>query len=424
MKILCTGDIHIGRRSSRLPSGSDSRHHSCAAAWLRAVDLAVAEGVDVVAVTGDLVDQSNRFFEAFGPVEAGLRKLADAGIETLMVAGNHDFDVLPRIVDNVSSGSVRLLGRGGEWERVTLERAGGRLHFDGWSFSREHHPTSPLGHYTAAADDAPVVVLLHADLDQPRSSYAPISTSELRRHPRTLFLLGHVHATRRLEEGGGANALYAGSPQAMDPAESGDHGVHLVDVGPGGFSTTFFPLSTVRYEALEVAVDNVDRLEEVNQAALTRIRDRLAELGGEAHLRHAHFRIRLTGRTPLHRQLGDRLRDRLVELEVSVGRVVGTVDRLVVDTRPARDLVALAEAGGVPAILARIITGLDSDSGEWSSLIGESRQAVREIERASAFLPVLESGSLADDEGAVRRELSRAAMRLLDEMLVQKEEES
>lgn len=424
MKILCTGDVHIGRRSSRLPPGSDSRHHSCAAAWLRIVDVAVAEGVDVVAVTGDLVDQSNRFFEAFGPVEAGLRRLADAGIETLMVAGNHDFDVLPRIVEAVSSGSVRLLGKGGEWQRITIERAGLRVHFDGWSFPREHHPSSPLDGYSPAADGAPTVVLLHADLEQPRSSYAPIALAELRRHPDRIFLLGHVHLMRRVQESGAAQAVYPGSPQAMDPAESGDHGACIIEVTGGGFRTDFRPISTVRYEPIQISLDNVDRIEEVDEAVISRMRERLLELAGDPYLRIAHFRVRLTGRTTLHRQLSDRLRDRLVELEVPVGRAVGTVDRPIFDTRPARDLAALAAAGGAPAILAGLIAELETGAGSGEGLVAEARQAVRDIERASSFLPVLEPASLADDEAAIRKELSRAAMLLLDEMLAQKEDQT
>lgn len=424
MKILCTGDVHIGRRSSRLPAGSDSRHHSCAAAWLRIVDVAIAEGVDVVAVTGDLVDQSNRFFEAYGPVEAGLRKLADAGIDTLMVSGNHDFDVLPRVVDTVSSERVRLLGRGGAWERTTIERGGSRVHFDGWSFPREHFPASPLESYTASGDAAPTIVLLHADLEQPRSSYAPVALSELRRYPERLFLLGHVHVTRNVREAGGAQVLYPGSPQAMDPAESGAHGVYIIEAGSAGFEPRFVSLSSVRYEHLEISIDNVDRIEEVDEAVIARMRERLHELFEDSQLRLAHFRVRLTGRTPLHRLLSDRLRDRLVELEVPVGRLIGTVDRPIFDTRPARDLAALAEAGGVPAILAKLIADLESGAPASAGLIGDARQAVRDIERAPAFLPVLESGSLADDEQAIRKELSRAAMLLLDELLAQKEVQS
>src|SRR5690606_34254660 len=134
MKLLCTGDLHLGRRSSRLPSHLDGRTHSCAGCWDQVVALALEESVDVVALSGDLVDRDNRFYEAVGPLESGLRRLADAGIEIVAVAGNHDHDVLPRLVDALGPEAFRLLGRGGVWERATVRRGGRVLHIDGWSF--------------------------------------------------------------------------------------------------------------------------------------------------------------------------------------------------------------------------------------------------------------------------------------------------
>ena len=53
MKLLCTGDLHVGRRSSGLPSDDK---HSCAAAWSRVVDEALVAKVDVVLLSGDLMD--------------------------------------------------------------------------------------------------------------------------------------------------------------------------------------------------------------------------------------------------------------------------------------------------------------------------------------------------------------------------------
>ena len=78
MKILCTGDIHIGRRSSRVPTHLDGPAFSCGSAWLRVVERAIAEEADLVCVTGDLIDRANRYLEAIGTLEAGIRKLVDA----------------------------------------------------------------------------------------------------------------------------------------------------------------------------------------------------------------------------------------------------------------------------------------------------------------------------------------------------------
>src|SRR5690606_1937215 len=97
VRILCAGDLHLGRRSSRVPWDGDGAAGSCAEAWMRLVECAIRERVDLVALSGDLVDHDNRWFEAFGPLERGLKRLADAGIPVYAVAGNHDYDTLPHL---------------------------------------------------------------------------------------------------------------------------------------------------------------------------------------------------------------------------------------------------------------------------------------------------------------------------------------
>ena len=148
MRVLCAGDLHIGRRPSRLPTHVDARPLSCADAWTRIVDHALDARADLVALGGDLVDRANRYFEALGPLERGVRRLADAGIVTVAVAGNHDHDVLPQLAralaPTLPAGAFRLLGAGGTWERTTIERDGARLHVDGWSFPAEHVDDDPM----------------------------------------------------------------------------------------------------------------------------------------------------------------------------------------------------------------------------------------------------------------------------------------
>jgi hypothetical protein len=49
--------------------------------WQAIVERAIQEQVDLITLSGDIVDHDNRFFEATGPLEAGLTKLAAAGIQ-------------------------------------------------------------------------------------------------------------------------------------------------------------------------------------------------------------------------------------------------------------------------------------------------------------------------------------------------------
>ncbi len=426
MKILCTGDLHIGRRSSQLPPDAVVAESSAAAAWERIVRLALAEEVDVVAMTGDIIDRANRFYEAIGALESGLRTLSGAGIEVVLVSGNHDHDILPLALESLDAPGIHLLGQGGEWERRTIERRGTRLHLDGWSFPAAWHEESPLASYALPADGTPTLALLHADLDQPRSVYAPVARAELRRHADVLFLLGHVHGSLHINEPGGARAVYPGSPQALDPGEGGAHGVYLLELISGGFEARFVPTSTVRYETLVVEVAGLETRNEVNVAIARAARELLVETA--AHhpaLRELRCRVRLTGESPLHSELGDSLAREAAGLEHSHGAARGSVARVDVVTSPPRDLRELAGGAGAAAVLAKLLLELESEEGGPHSdrLLADALTKAREVEQAPAYAAVIEDEPLPE---AARREevwevVSRAASVLLDRLLAQKE---
>lgn len=427
MKILCTADVHIGRRASRLPAHVDGRALSCGEAWGRVVDVAIGEQVDLVAVSGDLVDAANRFYEAAGPVEQGLRRLAQAGIMTVMVAGNHDHHSLPWLLQGMDPNSVRLLGANGAWERFTLQRNGETLHVDGWSFPDAAVHTSPLASYPFAAEGAAVLGLLHADLDQPASRYAPVSLAELRPRAPALWLLGHVHAPRLLEEVGSASVLYPGSPQAMDPGESGAHGVWIAEIGPGRTaSCRMVPLSNVRYESVAVNVAGVTDAAEADHRLVEAVRARLREVTESAScVRYLSCRVTVTGRTSLHLD-GDRLRELCVDLNLTSGETAAFVERVEVRTAPERDLAALAGGKDAPAILARLLAALE-DTGpdhEYDPLLRDAERRVTDLWRAKPYLALerdADDGGGADGALDLATILREQTVTLLDELLAQKE---
>lgn len=419
MKILCTGDIHIGRRSSRIPPHLDGPVFSCGSAWLRVVERAIADRVDLVCVTGDLVDQANRYLEAIGTLEGGLQRLAGAGIEVVLVAGNHDHEVLPKLVDGLGTANVRLLGRGGRWERYTVARGDARVHIDGWSFTHSHHLSSPLRSYRPAADGAPVVALLHADLEVRGSRYAPILLSEMRAHPGVLFLLGHVHDPRNVREDGGARYIYPGSPQAIDRAETGRHGAVLLHLRDGGFEPEEIALSTVRYESLDLPVDDLLSPEDLDSALAGAVGAAMDDLTADSdHLRLVRFRVRLVGRTRIGRELEARLAEVAQDLELPRGEMLGSVESYWSGMSPAHDLGSLAAGVGAPAILAGILDGSRRDDRFTAQL----KRLVAEIHGSRPFAEIGGGHEdLAEMELEAEEELRRAATILLDQLMAQKE---
>ena len=434
VRIVLTGDLHVGRRPSRVADEGLCKRSSCAAAWTAVVELALRERADVVAVSGDLVDRENRFYEAFGPLERGLRRLSEAGIDTVAVAGNHDYDVLPRLADQMTATRFRLIGRGGRWERHTVERDGGAvLHVDGWSFPSESVLDNPLraGLPAAPADGLPAMGLLHGDLDAPSSRYAPLSLAELRGTCHRFWLLGHVHKPSLLEADGCCTVLYPGSPQGMDPGETGAHGPWLLDLdGQSRPRPRQVPTCLVRYERLEIDVGGAETVDDVRSRVIKGLHRELGPVCTDCGpLELVSCRIVLGGRTPLHRQLRRIAAEMQAELEVPVGAVMARVERVDVDTRPAIDLPELARGGGPPAVLARLLTDLQGGEND-PAAVGLADRLVRDLAGVWEARPYLPLNSSADperpaepapDEARARRLLLDQGMLLLDELLAQKE---
>lgn len=390
------------------------------------VERAIAERVDLVAIAGDVVDEANRLYEAAGPVEAGVRALVSNGIRTIAVAGNHDHGTLPWIAGRFEVEEFTLLGGGGRWERLTIESDGRPvLHVDGWSFPAAIHRDDPLRDYPRRPDSGiPVLGLLHADLDQPGSRHAPVSMASLRALPVDFWLLGHVHRYGRHELPGGATLLYPGSPQAMDPGETGIHGAWLVEIDAGGrFTSRHLPLSQVRYDALDVDVEGVVEEGEVDRRIMDAVLAEPRRVEGEAGpLRYLSLRLRLVGRTPLHRALRARKADFAADLEVSHGQITAVVERVEVATRPLRELEALARGNDAPALLARLVRGLERGEldGEHTRLLQATMGRAAEVRAARPYLPLEDSGDPIA-AAAVEKVLSEQGLLLLDELLAGKE---
>jgi len=427
LKILATADIHVGRRPSKIPDPEDARRFSAARVWEAIVDRAVQEKVDLVALTGDVVDHDNRFFEATGPLERGLTRLAEHGIHCYAVAGNHDYDVLPRIVDTVGSEYFHLLGRGGRWEEAIFPGDGDRrLRIHGWSFPKSHVPTSPLAQYDLTADgDVPTIGLLHADLDVPGSPYGPVTRAELDAQPITLWLLGHVHRAEYHEAGSGPAVLYPGSPQAMDPGETGPHGPWLIEVHSARrVEATRWAMSKVYYDEVAVDLTDVQTNEEFQRVLSDRVREQLrcvAEDGGP--LEYLSLRLELTGYTPLCSQLDNLIEKIVEEYHPSLGEVTAGIDKITNHTTPPIDLEELAAKHDPPGVLARTLLSLQADeTGEnVTDLVSAARRKAMEVHAARGYTQI--SADPAPDDAAVRQCLIRQGTLLLDRLLAQERSE-
>ena len=380
--MLCTADIHIGRRPSRLPDRFDSAEFSPREAWADLAATAVSRDVDAVVVAGDLVDSENRYAEAFGAVESVAATLAEADIPLVVVAGNHDAGVLPDLADAIDH--LQLLGRNGTWERQSLTGADGesRLHVDGWSFPSQYHHESPVATYDLSDEGVPRLGVVHADLSD-EDRYAPVEVDELAASGHAAWVLGHLHVPGPRHDN--PPVLYPGSLQPLDPSETGGHGAWVLSVGADGTVETE-PLgsATLHYEEVVVSTTPEQGFHDIVDAAHEQLRDEVTECGTDTGLLAVNLVIE--GRTDAHTDL----RSRRGELEGIELTDAGTSIRVIdvdINTRPSIDLAERAGDEDPIGYLAGLLRALDGDEplDPYQDVIEAAHASVRETHESNAY---------------------------------------
>ena len=422
-RFLTAGDIHLGRRPARVPSDQDASEFAPRRAWRALVQTAIAQQVDAIALTGDVVDQDNRFYEAFSDLQDGVQQLVNEGIRVLAVAGNHDFDVLPRLAEQIDG--FDLLGEGGTWETISLSsRDGTSVRFVGWSFPLRHVTENPLASYRVTTDNMPTIGLLHCDCQTQTSSYGPVPLADLKGRDLDVWAMGHIHSGGLLDDGGPV-VFYTGSPQGLDPSEVGPHGAWLVTLEAGEQpKLELQSLSALQWERVDIPIDGAtteSAMEQGVNQAVQRLHEAIrSQQAGQ--VRAVGCRLRLTGRTALHRKMPSIVARITEDYRPSFDDILYFVESVQDETRPDVALEELARSSDPAGLLAQRLLVLDrrEPTDAYQDLLANAREAITAQLPVTVFASLPSSGEpLADDD--VRDALLRSGFNALDQLLAQKE---
>lgn len=422
MKLLAVGDIHLGRRPSRLPEELRARARDLGpgGALRRIVEAACSEGADVVALAGDVVERENDFFEAYRELHQGVSRLVTAGIQVVGVAGNHDVQVLPRLEGEIHD--FRLLGRGGRWEPFHHQAGTESVVLWGWSFPRPRVTESPLaGERFERRQGGPNLGLLHCDRDQPGSPYGPVTSRELEAAGLDGWLLGHIHKPDPLF----VDALsgYLGSVTGMDPSETGARGPWLITIEDGRIrAVEQWVLAPLRWESLSIDLSGISEAEEARVLVLQALRDLDTDLSAGQWIPEAvGLRVTLSGRSRFGEAAlslfspEDRAHIHQGERDTHY-----FIERLDANTQPEIPLETLAQRADPAGLLAGRLLLLDrpSEDSERQTLLAEFRRRLETQARDARW------GGLrapVPDEEQAADWLRNAGARLLEHMLAQRE---
>ncbi|MEM1080873.1 MAG: metallophosphoesterase, partial [Pseudomonadota bacterium] len=382
MKLLAVGDLHLGRVPTALPEvlAERAREFGPETAWKRCVAAALEHQVEAVLLAGDVVESPRDFFVGYQSLKQGVAQLLEADIQLIGVAGNHDLDVLPRLADALPD--VRLLGRNGHWQQHPLSEAS----ILGWSFPRPQVSASPLAELPELDRSQPIIGLLHCDLDQPDSHYAPVSRRELMAAGVDAWLLGHIHkpSLASAEQPIG----YLGSVSALRASETGARGPWLIELQDGALELEQLALAPLGYAEVELDVSELNQAQHLDTQVIDIGRQAVERWLAEHALPDAlGLRIRLIGKTAISTQLqaeAESLAQRGQVWEEAACQLF--VDHIRLDTRPAIDLTECARQPNAIGLLARDLLLLEGpDSETRRALIDQGRHALIQLDSVDAF---------------------------------------
>jgi exonuclease SbcD len=432
--ILAIGDIHLGTSCSGLPDevsswGINPEDLTPAAALKLSVDFAIKQNVDAVLFAGDVVESTNARFEAILPLEQSIRRLLEAEIQVVAIAGNHDVEALPRLAALIDG--LEVLGAGGQWESRTITKNQQPVaEIVGWSFGERFVRQSPLAQLLSeplepVSSSIPRIGLLHADLDASGGHYAPIRQVELDNTGYDAWLLGHIHKPslqNSLDAGDAAPSGYLGSLVGLDVSETGLHGPWLIKVsGHGDLVMEQVSLAPLRWEQISVSVDGLEYVEDLPDRLLAEAKKFIRQLSEAGSVpRTLGLRVRLEGASHQYEEI----RRKIAAGDWNaLGQVIdgtGVFFNKIIDSMDLHlDLMEIADGVDPAALLAQRILSLQHNDDRSAALLEAARVELSRISSKDQWSPLRDQRSAMNplSDEALREMLLQAGKAALQAMV-------
>ena len=363
-------------------------------AFHRVVDVCIERQADFLVIAGDAYNAADKSLRAQLRFRAEMLRLAEAGIEVFVAHGNHDpasgWSARLELPPNVH---VFPTDRVGRFEVTRDGELVAAVYGRGFGVSAVRENLA-LG-YRREGDEPLAVGVLHANVgaNSDYDPYAPASLGDLRAAGMDYWALGHIHKQEVLARD--PWIAYAGSPQGLNPKETGEHGCLVVGVSTGG-AIDVEPVSTAPIGWVQLTVDasaaeSVDDVrgfvEEACEAARAESPQALVA------------RIRVTGRTVAHAQLarpgwlGDLVEG--LRAEQATRNPWLWIDRLEDATSSPIDLAKIRAGSDFAAETARVADDLAADPTALDDLVAQLSAPVAAT-LGTAYVPTLPATELLE----------------------------
>ncbi|WP_432821287.1 metallophosphoesterase family protein [Trichloromonas sp.] len=270
IRILHTADLHLGAPFPSLGEAEERRQDDFLQTFERLLTLAIKNDVQLFVVAGDLFDSPRPDAELVGKVQAGIKRLADRGILTVLLPGTHDNTVGADSVyrRHEFPGAVLLSSPTVE-EPVGLEVAGQEVYLYGFAY-RSFVSDAALAGMARRKPEGIHIGLLHGSRQgspewEYRKKDLPFALATLQQWGLDYVALGHYHNFENLEAGGRLYACYPGSPEGKRFGENGPRFCALVTVEPGRATVEPLPVGTRVLDELTLDLSGSETLQAASE---------------------------------------------------------------------------------------------------------------------------------------------------------------
>lgn len=225
MKLIHISDLHIGKRLYGYDLEDDQRY-----ILKEIIEIINDERPDAVLIAGDIYDRADPSASAVRTFDDFLSMLADTGVESFIIYGNHDSG------QRIAYGS-RIFGKAGihfsqvyeeSPEQVTLEDEYGEVNIYMLPYLRSVDAAEALGSITVNGSERNIVVSHQFVTSAVLGESEEMNVGTLDNIDGACYssfdyaALGHIHMPQTISSGGDTIIRYSGSPLAYSFSES-DH---------------------------------------------------------------------------------------------------------------------------------------------------------------------------------------------------------
>ena len=262
LRILHSADLHLDSPFEGLSRGKAAIRRAEQRALLsRMAELVRSSEIDLVLLSGDLLDGGGSYLET---CEELLRSLRSMAVPVFIAPGNHDYcSARSPYMRLKLPENVHIFTRP-EIECVELPELCARVYGAGFV---EKSSASLLEGFSAEKTDGVYDILcIHGEVGVPDSRYNPITTEQLEASGVDYAALGHIHKASGLLNAGKVCYSWPGCPEGRGFDETGEKFVNMVELNDEGCTLEQVCIAARKYEILTVDVTGLDPLLAINSS--------------------------------------------------------------------------------------------------------------------------------------------------------------